>query len=190
MRSIAGVALIAAAAILPAVPLVATAFRDGPLPGFTGGFNEPACTQCHFDNPPNAPGGTLRIEGVPSTYTPGRRYALTISVARPGLTHGGFELASRFSAGPQAGRQAGTLTGLDARTRVIQSPDHAVQYIQHTRAGAEAAAGEARWRVEWIAPDRGQGDVTFHVAGNAANGDESPLGDFIYTASRSAHEGR
>ena len=190
MRSIAGRALIVGAAILPAVPLVATAFRDGPLPAFTGGFNEPTCTQCHFDNPPNAPGGTLRIEGVPPTYTPGRQYALTVSLARPGLTHGGFELASRFAEGQLAGRQAGVLSAPDARTRIIHSIDRTVQYAQHTRVGAEGAVGEARWRVEWTAPDRGHGDVTFHVAANASNGDESPLGDFIYTASQVVRDAR
>jgi hypothetical protein len=32
--------------------------------------------------------------------------------------------------------------------------------------------------------------VTFHVAANASNGDESPLGDFIYTASQVVRDAR
>ena len=35
---------------------------------------------------------------------------------------------------------------------------------------------------EWTAPDRG-GPVIFHVAANAADGNESAAGDFVYTAS-------
>jgi hypothetical protein len=37
------------------------------------------------------------------------------------------------------------------------------------------------WRVEWTAPDDAAGAVIFHVAANAANGDKSESGDFIYT---------
>lgn len=32
----------------------------------------------------------------------------------------------------------------------------------------------------WRAPE-GLGSVVFHIAANAANGDDSPLDDFIYT---------
>ena len=37
-----------------------------------------------------------------------------------------------------------------------------------------------RWTIEWVAPDRG-GPVAFHVAANAADGNESADGDFVYT---------
>ena len=40
-------------------------------------------------------------------------------------------------------------------------------------------------RCEWTAP-AGDAPVIFHAAGNASNGDASPLGDFIYTATASS----
>ncbi|HEX9611604.1 MAG TPA: choice-of-anchor V domain-containing protein, partial [Gemmatimonadales bacterium] len=50
----------------------------------------------------------------------------------------------------------------------------------HTLAGTSVAAGgTGRWTFRWTAPDAGA--VAFHVAANAANDDDSPLGDFIYT---------
>ncbi|MGH7664317.1 MAG: hypothetical protein ACRENI_08510 [Gemmatimonadaceae bacterium] len=58
-----------------------------------------------------------------------------------------------------------------------------IQYAQHTADGvAPAAPDSARWVVEWIAPVRG-GSVILHVAGNAANGDDSQFGDYIYATS-------
>ncbi len=39
----------------------------------------------------------------------------------------------------------------------------------------------AHWRIRWTAPAHPRGAVVFHLAANAANDDESPLGDFIYT---------
>jgi hypothetical protein len=44
------------------------------------------------------------------------------------------------------------------------------------------SAGAAKWTFEWTAPD--DGAAIFHLTGNAANGDDSPLGDFIYAASK------
>jgi hypothetical protein len=58
-----------------------------------------------------------------------------------------------------------------------------VQYAQHTALGTLAAArGTITWRLEWIAPSDADAPVTIHVAANASNDDESPLGDYIYTA--------
>jgi hypothetical protein len=41
--------------------------------------------------------------------------------------------------------------------------------------------------IYWRAPSPSVGRIIFHAAANAANDDESALGDFIYTASRLAH---
>jgi hypothetical protein len=58
-----------------------------------------------------------------------------------------------------------------------------VTYLQHTDDGTilDGGAGGRRWWFRWTAPERVQGDVVIHVAGNAANDDNSPFGDFIYT---------
>jgi hypothetical protein len=159
-------------------------FREGPLPGMTGGFGEPTCHKCHFDQRLGDPAGTLRLTGVPRSYTPGRRYAITVDLARPGLKRGGFELSARFA----SGRQAGALAVAGDRLQIVKSPDGDVQYAQHTLAGSVASPpGALRWSVDWIAPDR-RGSVVFHAAANASDDDASALGDFIYTAAaRSAH---
>lgn len=156
-------------------------YAEGPPLAHTGGFGEPTCHVCHFDQPLNAPGGTLTLEGAPATYEPGETYRLTIRTARPGLKRGGFQAAVRFAGGERAGRPAGTLRALDGRVRVVRAAGSGVEYAQHTEAGTRGAAPDtARWTLEWTAPGDPLAPVVFHVAANASNDDASEFGDFIY----------
>src|SRR5687768_14379462 len=82
------------------------AFVNGPPPAMTGGFGEESCRQCHLDFDLNDAAGSLRLEGIPETYTAGEQYMITIRLTHPQLERGGFELAARFENGPSAGRQA------------------------------------------------------------------------------------
>ena len=148
----------------------------------TGGFGEPSCHHCHFDNPIGDPAGRLTVSGAPDTYAPGVEYALKLALRRPGLSRGGFQIAARVASGPRAGSQAGRLAPADDRVQIVHDPEHpSIDYAQHTATGTRAAPdGEIAWTVRWIAPDRAGDPVVFHVAANAANDDASPLGDFVY----------
>jgi hypothetical protein len=157
------------------------AYPDAPPPGRTGGFGEPTCRACHFDGELNAAGGTLTISGVPEFYTPGQPYRLVVSLQRREMQAGGFQVAARFAGGRFAGRQAGALRALNDGVQVTTLPS-GVEYASQTRHGIQLTAeGRIEWTLEWRAPDPAAGEVVFHVAGNAANHDASPLGDFVYT---------
>lgn len=173
--------LLMAVLLLGALGGGAARFVDGPFPGMTGGFGEPTCHHCHFDSPVNAGAGRLRLIGVPEFYTPGRRYVLTVRLTRPEMAAAGFQIAARFAAGNGAGRPAGSLRPVDERTQIVEDAARGQTYIQQTRRGSEPVAGGGAWKVAWTAPARAAGVVIFHAAANAANGDQSPLGDFIYT---------
>lgn len=152
------------------------------MPGMTGGFGEPTCRKCHLDNPPDAPGGTLALGGVPQTFEPGRAYVITIHLAREQMRRGGFEIGARFASGPARATQAGAWRPLDDRVQIRPSQDGTLQFAQHTSGGTLAASrGEIEWQVEWTAPAAAGAPVQFNVAANASNDDASPLGDFIYT---------
>ncbi|MBI3262637.1 MAG: hypothetical protein HYZ58_05745, partial [Acidobacteria bacterium] len=168
------------------VPIVLTAYVEGPFPGMTGGFGEPTCQKCHFDNTLNEPPGTLSVAGIPQSYLAGNRYPITMTLRRPEMERGGFEMSVRFARGRRAGQQAGTLTPADARRmQIIESENHKLHYIQHTKAGSRATvAGELKWIVEWRAPETEADPVVFHVAGNASNRDDSALGDYVYLTQR------
>ena len=205
----AAVALTVAASRSPAaaVPLQATlrpvpshAYAEGAPPGFTGGFSEQSCDACHFHAAPNAGPGKLTLEGVPEQFVAGQAYRVTIALTQPGMKLAGFQLAARFK---DDGTQAGTLakeSDKDARVG-IETPS-GVQYAGQRREGATVSTeNESRWTVMWTAPlDNAQGcpepcprapsstrTVVFHVAANAANGDERADGDYVYTLTRELH---
>jgi hypothetical protein len=174
----AAASFIAASVALAALPLALAAYQDGPVPGVTGGFGEPTCRQCHAGDAATV--GSLKIE-APATYLPGRAYDVRVTLERPGLQVGGFEVSARYLSGALAGTQAGSLEAVDERTRVITS--RKIQYAQHTAAGSTSTKrGALQWSLTWRAPKSPRGQVVFHVAGNASNADYSALGDSIYTS--------
>jgi hypothetical protein len=167
-----------------APPRVHSVMRDSPPLAHTGGFGEPTCIACHFDGDLNDPAGSLTLDSVPARYESGTRYRLTITVRHPELKLAGFELAARFATGPDSGKQAGTLSVGDDRAQVSVDDASRVQYAHHLRSGTTPVPpGVGRWTVEWTAPVAGSGSVAFHVAANAANDNDSPLGDYIFARS-------
>ena len=174
-----GVLVAAAAGLVPpgAGTRTLMASASGPVPARTGGFAEMTCLQCHWDNPINDPAGRIGLTGVPDTYAPGERYPITVTIAHPELVNGGFQMSARF----EDGTNAGAFRSPDERSEPVSDDGGRITYIQHTSPGSlTAAKGQSRWDVEWTAPAAG-GAVVLHLAGNAANGDLSPLGDYIFT---------
>jgi len=155
------------------------AYRDAPPPGFSSGFGEPSCHACHFSREPNEAPGRLALRGVPERYTPGTTYLITIILTRPGMAIAGFQLTARFSDG---GQQAGTLAPAKSDSaRLTITIDHNIAYAYQNRAGSMLAARDtATWTLLWTAPSTARA-VSFHAAANAANGDDTVDGDFVYT---------
>jgi hypothetical protein len=173
---------LAAALVAATMRLVAShAYAGGAPPGFSGGFKEESCHACHFHAEPTTPPGGVAIDGVPARFAPGERYTLTITLRRPGMKLAGFQLAARFKDG---GAQAGSLApGAGDMSRVGVESQGGIQYAGQRKAGASPGASDAsQWTVEWTAPGRG-GPVVFYVSANAADGNDSADGDYVYTAS-------
>lgn len=158
------------------VVLVAASYAAGPPPAHTGGFGEPTCHTCHFDHAPNAPGTSLSLDGLPAAFHPGRPYRFVVRLSRNGLARGGFQLSARDA----DGKQAGVFSYDDDRLDAERSGG--VLYLRHLEAGtAPTSADSIAWVLTWTAPDTARGPVFFHTAANAADGDDSPFGDFVVT---------
>ncbi len=177
-----------AAALLPGSAVLALHFRDGPPARVTGGFGEDSCVACHSGQAANDPAGRLMIAGFPARFTPGESYEIEIALSRPNLAAAGFELAVRHAADQtQAGRLR-EMAGSEKRIGLLD--DRGVQFAHHLEPdAARADDGTVRWQLTWTAPDA-TAPVVVHVAAVAANGDESELGDFVYTAELTSQSAR
>lgn len=158
--------------------------RDAPPPAHTGGFGEPTCQACHIGNELNAPGGDLRVTGVPDGYRPGDSYLITVVLRSTDMSAAGFQAAMRFDGSVRGGDQAGTIRGVDPRTHITVGDPAPVEYIHHLRPGTHPTSPSIMtWSFEWVAPQEPL-PVVLHIAANSANGDDSPLGDLVYTLTR------
>jgi len=158
------------------------AFSAGPLPQLTGGFGEKTCVLCHTSHDLNEGrtlGGVFHILGVPKTYIEGTSYPITVIIGHPGQSRWGFELSVRHT---PSGAQAGRLSPVDEMTQVKE--EGGIQYIEHTSIGnrQHTMDGPVEFHFNWVAPDPSGGPVLVNAAGNAANANGDPSGDYIYTA--------
>ena len=153
---------------------------NGPDPA-SNGVVGPTCNQalCHVGNPVNSPtgSGSLTLSGLPSSWTPGQTYPLTVTISRTGSGRYGFQLSAVSDTG---NAQAGTLA-VSTSNRVSVITGGGVQYAQHNQISSSLAPTGV-FIFNWTAPASATvGTVRFNVAANAANGDGANTGDFIYT---------
>ena len=128
------------------------------------------CVTCHFDSRPAENDPALTLEGLPPRLEAGATYALTLSLADPAMARAGFLISAW-----QGEAGAGRFRSADGRTESTGA------MARSSLAGSEPApAGQAKWRLTWIAPARLAAPVEFEIWANAANGDDSPFEDRTY----------
>lgn len=146
---------------------------------FTGGFGEETCRSCHFDYDLNPDGGALSVSGINESISAGETVEIGISVERKELGAAGFQLSARYEDGSQAGT---FLIGDEDCLMFSKSTPDSLQFVQHSSEGSTSSKENSNsWTIRWRAPDNPKGTVVFNVASNAANGDQSEFGDYIYT---------
>jgi len=166
-----------AAWLLVGLPLATLqAYEDGAAPGYTGGFGEDSCHACHSDNRLNHRRGSLSITGLPPKVDAGEYYTIIVTLAHEQLRRGGLQLSLRHADGSSAGELHS-----DESTLTLHTNGN-VEYLQQ-RAAKKPSQDKAglSWKLQWRAPAAGSA-ITLHIAANAANGDRSALGDFVYLA--------
>lgn len=170
--------------LLLVVTAAVTAKITGPEPGYTGAPNElGTCVACHDSfHTENVGPGTINLTGDPidGVYEPGKQYTLTVTVSQSKRQRFGFQITALDT----SNHRAGTLASLGGDTQVLSETGFGGrQYIEHTELGTLPNAANSRvWQIRWTAPDTDIGAVIFYMAGNAANGDQTNQGDYIYTS--------
>ncbi len=146
--------------LIPAIPLLADAGGAGSR--LTGAPGEQTCVRCHSGTALNAGGGSVTISAG-SSYAPGVKQRLTVTVVDAAMRRFGFQLSTT----------SGTLAAVDSNVRITSG------YANQTSAGTAVSAYE----VDWTPAASATGTVTLHAAGLAANSDGRVSGDRVYTTS-------
>ncbi len=164
------------------------AHSTGAPAGAAGVPGEGDCTDCHTGTV-NSGGGKVQVALVNAiNWTPGTPVTVRITLSDPTAQRWGFEITARSASNPAV--QLGTLAVIDSTTTQLITSG-SLQFITHRTAGTRpGTSGSSTWDVRWNPPaSAGAGDVTFFVAGNAANNSGTEFGDHIYTTSLTAAAG-
>ena len=174
------------AAALFVTPVLLVANSGGAPPGSAGVPGEGSCSGCHTGT---SVGDRMTIAAAGgTTYAPGVRQTLTITITDPHNRYG-FQITARAADNPrtQAGTFAASSTvrtyclSVDLTIEILKPAagcpaNRPLEYATHAR-----ASDSNRFTVEWTPPANAVGDIILYAAGNAANGNRSVSGDRIHT---------
>jgi hypothetical protein len=146
------------------VALLLTVAPMGQVVANSGGkFNSSGGCGCHGYS-----SVTAQLNGVPTDYTPGSTYAISVGMGTSPTT-GGFNLAVT----------QGQFSNPDANTRLNSNAKQATHDYSY---------GTTSWSFDWTAPSAGTGSVRFDLAVLSANGNGGNSGDTYGTTSVTANE--
>jgi len=183
---------VGAALLLATTVSWAVANLTGPPVGASGAPGGPditpdrTCNQasCHIGNSVNNANGSVALLDLPDKYTPGKTYDITLQLMS---TSTGGNVGRRWGFQITALRldlatRAGTWTPQSGQIIHI-NPAKQRDYLSHTITGVQqGTSSPVTWHLRWTAPATEIGPVGFFFTGNAANGNGTNLGDFIYAA--------
>src|SRR5262245_31135788 len=108
-------------AVLSVVPVLIRAHAAGPDPGKAGVPGESTCNEagCHVGTPLNGGSGSVSIDAGGSSYVPGVKQRIKVTVIDPTQRRWGFQLTARLASDPT--KQAGVFTNIDNTTQQICS---------------------------------------------------------------------
>jgi uncharacterized protein (TIGR03437 family) len=191
------------AVILGVIPVLIWAHAAGPDVGKAGVPGESTCaeSECHVGTAINGGGGSVAITFPNgSSYTPGVKQHLVVTISDPAQKKWGFQATARLASNSKT--QAGSFTSTDRFTAVVCGANATdpgevfldfgasqncpaakpLAYAEHTSAGSDRIQqGSQTYEFDWTPPATNVGNVVIYVAGNAANNDGQPTGDHIYT---------
>jgi hypothetical protein len=173
--------------------LIISSYVSGPPAASTNAPGESTCfasPACHGGTPNTGPGFAeiTVMGGIPTGnfYLPDSSYQMMPYISDNTKLKGGFQVVARLNNGLNAG--ISTLM-TPSMTQLISSGGY--DYVSQTTMGAvePIMINMHDWMYNWIAPSAGAGPVTFYVSFIAADGNNSPSGDNIYTDTLILYEG-
>jgi len=166
-------------------------YSSGPLDALAN--NPPDydnCTLCHNSFALNSGSGTLSLDGLPANgFIPDETYNLVLSLEHSGAMRWGFEITVIYETGGNYLRGGQMVITDPAHTQISLGSGNDPDYAKHTSAGTyPGTSGPTSWQFDWTAPNASVDMVTFYFVGNAANNNDSRLGDYIYAVTAEVNQ--
>src|SRR5262249_41864536 len=132
--------------VLSIIPIMIYAYSAGPDPGKSGAPGESTCAEagCHAGAGLNRGQGSVTIDAGGTSYSPGVKQRIRVTVSDPAQRRWGFQLTARLASNGKT--RAGILAPIDSSTQVICSAanllelpctaNSALQFIEHTLQGS------------------------------------------------------
>lgn len=166
------------------ITMSAEIMDDNGKAGYTGAPGELDCTDCHATHALNSGGGTVTLTStnMPGwVYDPGVTYHMEATVTRSANSLFGICVEALLANNSNAGTLVITNTSkTQIKTKTVSGVSR--RSVVH-KLDAGQGTGSYTFTFDWTAPATNSGDVTFYFAGNAADGDGTEDGDYIYISS-------
>jgi len=165
---------IVVATLVLAIPLIVWSYPSNPPLGKTGAPGEGTCGDCHGGGPG---GGSLSVKSSSgTTYKPGVKQHLTVTIADPNAVYWGYEMTAVQKSKPTVG--AGAFKTVDGNSSVRKSGTKSYAAQVNDLQGKKT---KVTYKIDWIPPKKKVGKITLYLAANGGTGD--PTNDSPYTGS-------
>jgi large repetitive protein len=160
-------------AIVLCIPLILISYSSNPPLARTGAPSESTCASCHSGG---AGGGRVTIGLSGTTYTPGTKQRLTVTVSDPVAVAYGYELTAVQVGATSTG--AGTFAAADGNSSVRQGTG-----TNSTKSyAAQMNNAVSTFAIDWTPPATNVGNVTLYISSVAGDGNQGST-DSIYNSS-------
>lgn len=145
------------------------------------------CTLCHRGTALNGDArGSVSIE-MNDTYMPGAPQTIRVRVRHPEAVRWGFQMTARQTS--DTSKKAGTFeagggVALRCATTATAPCGDETEFVSHNGAPQGDTGAGFVFEVRWTPPASEVGEITFFAVGNAANGSNTNVGDFIYSTTK------
>ena len=181
--------------LLLAMPVAVFAESATPSLGFTGAptdHNGQNCSTCHTGNTVNDSSGSLKV--IVNNYSATNTQLIRIIIQNPNASRWGFQMTIRGQSSETASAGTFSLAATPGAVQIVC--DNGTQFgaatgcntplryfAEHQNAPRGTVGSAYEFDVNWTPPEQEIGRIEVYVAAVAANGDDLPTGDYVYTSS-------
>ena len=175
--------------LLAASPLLLFAFSGMTPPGYTGDpvdNNGADCSSCHNTFGPANSDPTGKVTLIVADYVPGVQQPLRVIVSHPTATRWGFQITARSVNDPV--NAAGTFTATQdvavyCTNGAVAPCNGPAEFAEQVAAPRTTVTGSEEFDLVWTPPTSEVGRIVLYVSAVAADGNNAPSNDRVYTTS-------